>query len=133
MVSFVDVTIRACDGLHALIDRWNDSSDASQRTRQTLQNLQSTLHSLRRYVVHYESSNLFLEQQLLLPDVVKMELRDISSDLELLQQLLPPPGSEKTLIKKLRWVLNEKKSRAIVDRLDKRQIAVATGLEIVGR
>ena len=133
VVSFADVTIRACEGLHRVIDRWNDASNATQRTRQTLQNLQSTLGNLRRYVVQYESSKLFLEQRLLLPDVVKNELRDIKSDLGLLQQLLPPTGSERMFTNRLRSVLDEKKIHAIVNRLDKRQIAVNTGLQILGQ
>ena len=132
-VSFADVTIRACGGLHALIARWNDAPNTIQRTRQTLKNLQATLGSLRLYVVRYESSKFCLEQQLLLPDVVKNGLRDISLDLGLLQQLLPPSGSEGKLSKRFRSVLDMKKTHAIVDRLDKGQIAVTTGLQILGQ
>ncbi|KAG6989773.1 amidase [Physcia stellaris] len=70
VVSFVDVTVRACKGIYTLVDEWKDAPNAINRARQSAQNLESTLGSLRRYVNEYESSKLFLEQQQLLPDVL---------------------------------------------------------------
>ncbi|KAL9003322.1 MAG: hypothetical protein Q9188_003798 [Gyalolechia gomerana] len=81
VVSFADVTIRACKGIRAVIDIWKDAPNTTQHLPQTLQNQQFMLESLRLYVVEYESSKLFVEQHQLLPLVIKNVLRDISSDL----------------------------------------------------
>ena len=128
-VSFVDVTIRACRGIHVVIGNWNDAPNATQRLRQTVQNVQCTLESLRTYVVEYESSELFIDHHQLLPEVVKSELRDISLDLNSLQQLLPPVDTHLRRTRRLKWIFDEKKVLTVVRRLDSRQIAVMTVLQ----
>ncbi|KAL8721473.1 MAG: hypothetical protein Q9225_001852 [Loekoesia sp. 1 TL-2023] len=130
VVSFVDVTVRACKGIHALIDAWKDAPDTIQRLRQTVQNQHFMLESLRLYMVEYESSKLCVEQNQLLPMSIKNELRDITSDLDLLQQSLPPAGSQKRMLQQLKWVFDEKKVLRVGSRLDSRQIAVMNGLQI---
>ncbi|KAL9059796.1 MAG: hypothetical protein Q9206_001332 [Seirophora lacunosa] len=133
VVSFVDVTIRACKGVRAVVDTWKEASNTIQRIRQTVQNQQSMLECLRLYVVEYESSKLFVEQHQLLPLVVKNELRDTSSDLDLLLQLLPAAGGQRKMRHQLQWVFDEKKVLAVVSRLDSRQVAVMTGLHITAQ
>lgn len=129
IVSFADVAVRTCKGIRAMLDSWKDFPNAIQRVRQTVQNLESVLGSLRQYVVEYQSSKLCREQHQLLPDVVKTELRDIDLDLRLLQQYLPP-GAQGKARQKIKWVFDEKKILAVISRLDSRQIAVITGLQV---
>lgn len=133
VVSFADVTIRACKGIHTLVDEWKDAPNAIHRVRQTAQNLESMLDSLRLYVIEYESSKLFLEQQQLLPDIVKNQLRDIDSDLKLLPKCLWPPSTGGKLAKRMKWVLDEKKVSVILNRLNSRQTSVTTVLQILGQ
>lgn len=133
IVSFADVTFRTCKGIRDVTDSWKDAPNAIQRIRQTVQNHQSILMNLRKYVIEYESSKLYSEQHQLLPDVVKAELRDIDSDLRLLQQYLPPAGIQGKVSQKLKWVFDEKKVLAVVTRLDSRKIAIDTGLQIIAR
>ena len=133
VVSFVDVAVRACKGIYTLVDEWKDAPNAINRARQSAQNLESTLGSLRRYVNEYESSKLFLEQQQLLPDVVKTQLRDIDSDLKLLSKCLSPSSTRGKRVQRIKWVLDEKKVSEIVRRLDSRQMSVSTVLQILGQ
>ncbi|KAL8654969.1 MAG: hypothetical protein Q9210_001176 [Variospora velana] len=131
VVSFVDVTIRACKGIRAVVDAWREAPNAIHRLRQIVQNQQSMLECLRLYAVEYESSKLFVEQHQLLPLVVKNELRGISSDLDLLQQLLPPAGGQRKIHRQPQWIFDEKKIFAVNSRLDSRQAAVMTGLQVM--
>ena len=91
------------------------------------------LDILRLYVIEYESSRLFREQQQLLPDVVKNQLRDISSDLSLLTRFLWPANTAGKLGQKLKWVLDEKKIWEILRRLDSRQLSISTVLQILAQ
>lgn len=128
-VSFVDVTIRTCSGISRLISNWNDASNVIQLLQQTVQNVQCTLECLRLYVVEYESSTLFTDQNQLLPETVKSEIRDISTDLSSLQHRLPPANTRFTRTQKLKWVIDEKKVLDVVRRLDSRQIALMAALQ----
>ena len=126
VVSFVDVTVRACKGIYTIVDEWKDAPNAIDRVRQTANNLESMLDILRLYVIEYESSRLFREHQQLLPDVVKNQLRDIDSDLKLLSKFLSPPNSGGKAAQRMKWVLDEKKIWFIVSRLDSRQLSITT-------
>ena len=129
IVSFADVAVRTCKGIRAVLDSWKDCPNAIQRIRQTVQNLESILGSLRQYVNEYQSSKLCSEQHQLLPDVVKAELRGIDSDLRLLHKYLLP-GAQGKVSQKLKWGFDEKKILAVISRLDSRQIAVVTALQV---
>lgn len=133
VVSFVDVAVRACKGIYRIVDEWKDAPNAINRARQSAQNLESMLGSLRLYVNEYESSKLFLEQQQLLPDVVRNQLRDIDSDLKVLSKCLSPPSTGGKRVQRMKWVLDEKKVSEIVRRLDSRQMSVSTVLQILGQ
>ena len=133
VVSFADVTIRACKGIRDLVDSWKGATDSIQRLQQTARNLESMLESLRLYVTEYESSKLCVEQHQLLPAVVKEELWGINSDLALLGQLLRPASEQRRMTYKLQWLFEEKNTLKVIRRLDSRQIAVMTGLQIVGQ
>ena len=133
VVSFVDVAVRACKGIYAIVDEWKDAPNSINRVRQTAKNLESMLDTLRLYVLEYESSRLFREQQQLLPDVVKNQLRDIDSDLKLLSKCLSPPSTGRKVTQRMKWVLEEKKISLIVSRLDSRQLSISTVLQILAQ
>lgn len=133
VVSFVDVAIRACKGIYAVIDTWKDAPKAIQRLGQTVQNQESLLRTLRLYVLEHESSNLCIEQHQILPTAVGNELRDISSDLGLLEKSLPSAGSERKLDRRFKWVFDKKKTREISDRLDRRQMTVMACLQVTAQ
>ena len=128
-VSLVDITIRACHGINVVIGNWSDAPNAIQRLRQTVQNVQCTLDSLRMYVIEYESSQFFIDHNQLLPEVVKSEIRGIGLDLSLLQRRLPPADTQTRRTQRLKWIFDEKKVLDVVRRLDNRQIAVMTALQ----
>ena len=133
VVSLADVMIRACEGISNLIVGLKDASDAAQHLRQTVQNVKSLLGNLQLYVNEYESSNLSLGQHQLLPETVKKELLEIRTELDLLQQFLPLSGTQEKIGQRVKLVFNEKKISKVVRRLESRQIALGTGLQIVAQ
>ena len=133
VVSLADVMIRACEGISNLVIDWKDASDAVQHLRQTVQNVKSLLVNLQRYVSEYESSNLSIGHNQLLPETVKKELLEIRTELGHLQQLLPPSGTQEKLGQRVKRVFDEKRIPRVVRRLESRQIALGTGLQIVAQ
>ncbi|KAL8793251.1 MAG: hypothetical protein Q9195_004187 [Heterodermia aff. obscurata] len=133
VVSFADVTIRACKVIYEVVGSWKDAPNAIQRLRQTLQNLESMLGSLRRYVVEYESSKLFLEQHQLLPEVVKNELPEIDLEIQFLKGCLSPVGTQRNIRQRIRRIIDEKKILAVVSRLNSRQAIITTSLQILAQ
>ena len=133
VVSLVDVTIRACEGISSLIVGLKDAPNAAQHLRQTMQNAKSVLGSLKLYVSEYESSSLFTQQHQLLPEIVEKELLGIRADLSLLQKFLPSSGNQGKIGQRVKWVLDEKKVVRVVRRLESRQTALMTGLQIVAQ
>ena len=129
VVSFADVTIRACKVIHEVVGSWKDAPNAIQRLRQTVQNLESMLGGLRLYAVEYEASKLFLEQHQLLPEVVKNELPEIELEIELLKGFLPPAGIQINKRERIRRIFDEKKILAVVSRLNSRQANITTELQ----
>ncbi|KAL8721444.1 MAG: hypothetical protein Q9225_001889 [Loekoesia sp. 1 TL-2023] len=130
VVSFADVTIRACKGIYEIVGTWKDTPNAIQRLQQTVQSLESMSGSLRLSVLEYESSKLFLEQHQLLPDVVMNELPNINVEIKFLQGCLPPAGTQGNFRQRIRTMIDEKKIFAVVTNLDRRQVAVMTALQI---
>ena len=133
VVSLADVLIRACDGIFTLVNGLNDAPQAALNLRDTTQNVQSVLQNLRVYVSEYESSNLFLEERQMLPDVVKKELLGICAEIDLLQKFLPPLGTQGKIGQRMNWVFNEKQISKAVRRLESRQAALMTGLQTVAQ
>ena len=133
VVSLADVMIRACDGISTLVIGLKDAPHAALHLRQTAQNIQSVLENLRLYVREYESSNLFIEERQILPDVVKNELLGIRADLGLLQKFLSPSSTQGKIGQRMNWVFNEKQVSKVVHRLESRQIALMTGLQTVAQ
>ncbi len=133
VVSLVDVTIRACEGISSLIVGLKDAPNAAQDLRHTVHNAKSVLGALKLYVSEYESSNLFTEQHQLLPEVVKKELLGIRANLDLLQKFLPSWGNQWKIGQMVKWVLDEKKLARMIRRLESRQIALMTELQIVAQ
>ncbi len=133
VVSLVDVTIRACEGISSLVVGLKDAPNAAQHLRETVQNAKSALGTLKLYVSEYESSNLFTEHHQLLPEVVKKELLGIRADLDDLQEFLPSWGNQWKIGQRVKWVLDEKKVVGVVLRLERRQTALMTGLQIVAQ
>ena len=131
VVSFADVTIRACKAIYEVVGSWKDAPNAIQRLQQTVQNLESMLGSLRLYVVEYESSKLFLEQHQLLPEVVKNELPEIDLEIKFLKGCLSPAGSQRSIKQRIRRMIDEKKILAVVRRLNSRQAIITTTLQIL--
>ncbi|KAI9805729.1 MAG: hypothetical protein M1833_005222 [Piccolia ochrophora] len=121
VTSFADVSIRACKGIYEVIGTWKDAPNAIQRLRRTVQGLESMSESLRLYVIEYESSKLFLEQNQLLPEAVKNELPDIDLEIKFLQGCLPPVGTQGNIRQRLKRMIDEKRIVAVVSRLDRRQ------------
>ena len=133
VVSSADVMIRVCNAISTVITDWREAPAAVQRLQQTIQNVQAVLGNLRLYVVEYEESRLFTEQQQPLPELVKQQLRDIHTDLSMLQQIMPPSGTQGKATNRITWVTNKKRILAAVQRLDSRQINLMTGLQIVAQ
>ena len=133
VVSFVDVTIRACKGINAIVDSWRDAPNEVQRLRYSVQNIQSLLDNVRLYVTEYESSRLCTQEQQLLPEAVKNELECTGSDLRLLEKLLPPQGSQAKALRKFRFVFDERKIVAVINRLESRQMSVMSALQITAQ
>ena len=133
VVSLIDVTIRACEGISSLVVGLKDAPNAAQHLRQTVQNVKSVLEHIKLYVSEYESSKLFTEQHQLLPEVVKKELLGIRVDLDLLQKFLPSSGNQRKIGRRVKWVLDEKKLARVIRRLESRQRALMTGLQIVAQ
>ena len=133
VVSLADVMIRACEGISNLVVGLKDAPNAAQHLRQTVHNVLSVLESLQLYVSEYESSALFIEQHQLLPEIVKKELQEIRTELDVLQQLLPSSGTAGKIGHRVKWVFDEKKISRVVHRLDNRQKALMTGLQIVAQ
>ena len=69
VVSLANVIIRGCQGISDIVVVLKDAPNAAQHLRQTVQNVQSVIGTLRVY--EYEPSNLFIEQQQLLPELVQ--------------------------------------------------------------
>lgn len=133
VVSLADVMIRACDGISTLVIELNDAPQAALHLRHTTQSLQSVLENLRLYVSEYESSNLFIEERQMLPDVVKNELLGIRAELDLLQKYLPLPDTKGKIGQRMSWFFNEKQISKAVRRLESRQTALMTGLQTVAQ
>ena len=133
VVSFADVTIRACKVIHEVVGSWKDAPNAIQRLRQTVQNLESMLGSLRLYVVEYESSKLFLEQHQLLPEVVKNELAEIDLEIKVLKGCLSPAGNQRNIKQRIRRMIDEKKILAFVSSLNSRRAIITTTLQILAQ
>ena len=133
VVSFADVTIRACKVIYEVVGSWKDAPNAIQRLRQTVQNLEFMLGSLRLYVVEYESSKLCLEQHQLLPEVVKNELLEIDLEIKFLKGCLSPAGIQRNIKQRIRRMIDEKKILAVVSRLNSRQAIITTALQILGQ
>ncbi|KAL8737156.1 MAG: hypothetical protein Q9181_001974 [Wetmoreana brouardii] len=131
VVSFADVTIRACKGVNEVVGTWKDTPNAIKHLRQTVQRLESMLGSLRLYVVEYESSKLFLQQHQLLPDIIKNELPEIDLEVKFLQAWLSPAGTRGKIGQRLRRMIDEKKILEVVNRLERRQVAIMTALQIL--
>ncbi|KAL8836176.1 MAG: hypothetical protein Q9170_003029 [Blastenia crenularia] len=133
VLSFADITFRACQGVHGTISSWREAPDTIRRLRQTIQSIESMSANLRLYVVEYESSKLRIEQHQLLPENVKDELANIELDIILLQGHLPQVGTEKTMKQRFRRIIDEKKISRIASRLDRRQATVTTALHILAQ
>ena len=133
VVSLADVIIRACDGISTLVTGLNDAPRAALHLRHTTQNVQSVLENLRLYVSEYESSNLFIEERQILPDVVKNELLGIRAELDFLLKFLQPSGTQGKIGQRIKWVFSEKQVSKAVRRLESRQAALLTGLQTVAQ
>lgn len=133
VVSLADVMIRACEGISNLVVSLKDAPDAAQHLRQTVQNVKSLLVNLQLYLSEYESSNLSIGQHQFLPETMKKELSEIRKELDCLQQFLPPFGTQEKLGQRLKRVFDEKRIPRVVRRLESRQIALGTGLQIVAQ
>ena len=133
IVSFADVTIRACKGIYDIVGTWKDAPSAIQRLRETIQSLELMSESLRLYIVEYESSKLYHEQYQLLPEVVKNELQLIDKEVKFLQGCLPPAGTQGKINQRLKMMFDEEKILAVVSRLDRRQLTVMTALQILAQ
>ncbi|KAF6227714.1 hypothetical protein HO173_012044 [Letharia columbiana] len=108
VVSLADVMIRACGGISNFVVDLRDAPNAVQHSRQILQNVHSVLENLRLYVIEYGSSKLFIEQHQLLAEIVKKELLDIHTELDLLHQFLSSSGTQGKISQRLKWVLDDK-------------------------
>lgn len=133
VVSLADVMIRACEGISDLVVGLKDAPDAAQHLRQIVENVKSLLVNLQLYVSEFESSNLYIGHNQLLPETVKKELLEIRTELDLLQQFLPPSGTQGKLGQRVKRVLEEKRISRVVRRLENRQIALGTGLQVVAQ
>ena len=133
VVSVADVMIRTCDGISTLVLGLKDAPHAALHLRQTVQNVQSVLENLRLYVSEYESSNLFIEGRQMLPDIVKTELLEIRAEMDFLKKFLPPLGTQGKIRQRTKWVFNEKQVSKGVRRLESRQIALMTELQIIAQ
>ena len=133
VVSFADVTIRACKVIYQIAGSWKDAPNAIQRLRQTVQNIESMLESLRLYVVEYESSKLCLEQHQLLPEVVKNALPEIDMEIKVLKGCLSPAGTQGNIRQRIRRMIDEKKILAVVSRLNSRQAIITSTLQILAQ
>ncbi|KAL9598723.1 MAG: hypothetical protein Q9179_003815 [Wetmoreana sp. 5 TL-2023] len=89
------------------------------------------LGCLRLYVLEYESSKFFLQQHRLLPEIIKNELPDIDLEIKFLEAWLPPAGTQGNIRQRLRRMIDEKKILAVVNSLERRQVAVMTALQIL--
>lgn len=133
VVSLADVMIRACEGISNLVVDSKDASDAAQHLRQTVQNVRSLLVNLQLYISEYESSNLSIGHNQLLSETVKKELLEIRTELDHLQQLLPPSSTQEQLGQRVKRVFDKKRISRVIRRLESRQIALGTGLQIVAQ
>ena len=131
VVSLADVMIRACDGISTLVLGLKDAPHAVQHLRHTTQNVQSVLENLRLYVSEYESSNIFIKENQILPDVIKEQFQGISVELDLLQKFLPPSGTQRKIGQRVSWMFQEKQISQAIRRLESRQIALVAGLQTV--
>ncbi|KAF6221987.1 hypothetical protein HO133_001955 [Letharia lupina] len=133
VVSLVDVTIRACEGIYGLVISWRNAPRAVKSLRQTVEGIESILRSLKTFVTEYESSVAFRQHRQVLPDSVNADIISIGETLGLLDGILTSSGETKNVRRRAKWAIDEKKTLEIVQRLETQQVALILSLQTVAQ
>lgn len=129
VASVIDVALRACSVLYSSLHYLKEAPELSQRLRQTVQSVESILRCLNDFIAVYRRQQASTGLPGCLPDAVNHEVVLIKAELDALSKLLPAPGANGQIRRRVKWVLDRKRVDEVVQRLDSHKITLTLALQ----
>ena len=131
--STLDVSLRACKGLHDACIAYKEAPREVEQIRSTIGNVESLLRNLRPFIAEYQSSGFTIQYHETLPEAIKDSVFNIDTTLKELGKVLPHPDDVNRAKERFRWVVRKKEITELQKRMERNQIILDRGLQIVAQ